>query len=260
MKQRYLLLTLAIGLNVASGLQAKAEDRSPTIRTDETCQSAKFVPEYGRKFKKLKADRLDSVRMIPMARLYTNDAYPHLPERVYIKDGGAITDLTLTSNGDIVDFERLLQTSEAVEICTFDPRRAGLPLAEDGLKWDIEMDIIFIEATGQHSMEILRDGLRDGRKHYKQTAGALSVLVPKMTHLMIRPMEDEASLKAVAMQGEQALTPIELDQFCGLDLVPLTQLEDLGADELHIIGGDYRLMPVPGPKALARFAGCSDDT
>lgn len=237
---------------------AIAEEKVPVIRKDETCQSARFIPDYHRKFRKLSDDKLDSVRMIPTARLITSETLSHYPERVYVKDGDIITPLTVQPNGEINNFGFLAAASDAVEICTFDLARKGLPITEDGLKWDIEMDILFLDANGEHAIETLRDGLRDGRSHYKKVVGTFSFVVPKMTHFIIKPVGGTAARRAIAMKQGEVLPPLTLGVFCGADMISMRELESKSADKLVIEGGAYRLLPVPNAKALARFAGCDD--
>jgi len=256
MPQNSIKLALIIGLLCMGPSLVVAQENASIIRKDETCQTASFIPEYHRKFRKLSDDKLDTVRMIPTARLITSETYSHFPERVYAKDGNIITSLTVQPNGEISDFERLATASAAVEICTFDPLRSGLPITQDGLKWDIEMDIMFVEVSGEHAMETLRDGLKDGRAHYKKVAGALSFVVPKMTHLMIKSIGGTPALRPVAMKDGEVLPALTVATFCGEDMISMKELESKGAHKLIIQGGSYRLMPVPNEKALARFAGC----
>lgn len=237
-----------------------ADDDTPIIRGDETCQSARFITDYADKFRRLKDEQTDTVQMVPIARLVTSEDIPHMPDRVYQKDGDNLIDWALAKDGTIKGFDSLTTASQSAQICTFDPKRAGLDITEDGLNWDIAMDIQFVSAKGTHSMDVLEDGLRDGRTHYKKAAGTLSLFVPKMTHLMIRPVHDDVAVEPIAMQKGEIVGPLKLDEYCGLQMVPMKALKDVKAHQLIIRGGAYRLLPVPGPKAMDRFAGCDDDS
>lgn len=237
---------------------AIAAENAPFIRGDELCHSASFILEYHHKFRTLSADKIDTVRMVPTARLITTQAIPHFPQRVFTKDGDIITPFKVQPNGEIADFGRLTTASSAIEICTFDPARNGLLNTEDGLKWDIDMDIIFLSADGEHKIETLRDGLRDGRSHYKKVAGALSLVVPKMTHLLIKPVGEISKPRPIAIKQSDVLPPLTLGTFCSADLISMKELESQDAEKLIITGGSYRLLPVPNAKALERFAGCDD--
>jgi hypothetical protein len=243
MQYTYLKTAVLIGGILITSPLALADDKAAIIRGVETCQPASFIMDYAQKFKDLKADQRDTVQMIAVAQLIVSTAIDHLPERVYAKDGDAIVNFQVRPDGHIANFADILSLTQSPKICTFDPKRAGLDITKDGLSWDIHMDIQFLNASGVHSIAVLLDGLRDGRQHYKKVAGRLSFFVPKMTHLMISPLDDEAALWPLAMRKDETLGPLKL-----------------GADRLVIEGGAYRLLPVPNPKAMARFAGCNDDS
>ena len=238
---------------------ALAEDKTVKIRDAENCFNVDWVPEYGRKFAKLKPDRIDTVSVFPVGFVRLENSGEHYPDRYFIRDRSAEIDLAIGADGQLIGLEKLLEATDTVELCHADPKRAGLPFDADGISLDMDMEIQFINRSGVHKMEELRDGLADGKPHYKKAAGVLSFLVPKMSHVMIKPVDQEASVQFAAMRGQTKIDLPEPIMFCGLPMIKYQDLKDLGADRLEITNGAYRLMPVPGLAMMKRFAGCDQD-
>ena len=238
---------------------ALSQEGAPGLDGAERCQAAGHIPAYALEFRRLKPDETETVGMVPTARLVAAEPFPGLPPRVYARDGETLTEWRLSEEGLVIGFESVADATEAVRLCAYDPGRAGTEPNVDRFRWQIETDIVYRNASGRHAMEEIEDGLRDGRKHYRQVAGVWSLVVPKMTHLMIRPRVPGAALSVAARRNGAALPPLEMGSFCGLPLLKVDELRDGGAEELVVEGGPYVLLPVPGPKALARFAGCGDE-
>ena len=88
--------------------------------------------------------------------------------------------------------------------------------------------------------------------------GAMSVFVPNMSHVMVKYDDAAQPLDFTAMKAGVALAePIEI-VYCDLPMIKVKDLEAIGADSLRILGGPYRLLPVPSLAAMKRFEGCGD--
>ena len=85
------------------------------------------------------------------------------------------------------------------------------------------------------------------------------MLIPSLSHVMIEYDIEETAPLYMAMKGEAPLEGLEHELFCGQALIKLKDLEALEADGLKIMGGAYKLTPVPGPKALAKFVDCGEE-
>jgi len=259
MKQ-VLLLTLTgfLGEAVLSSA-ALAQETVPKIRKAENCFPAGWISEKLGKFAELKPEKKDTVGVTPTAYLKLEDSSQPYPERYFIKDQGVETDLPIAPDGRLIGFEKLRYASEAVELCHYDPKRAGLAFDADGISLEINTDVQFHSKSGRHHLDEIKDGLKDGKSHYKKLAGALSIFVPKMSHVMIKYDDKNQPLKFVAMTGDVELTGTVEVVYCDLPMIKVKDLERIGADRLKILGGSYRLLPVPSLSAMKRFEGCDED-
>lgn len=239
---------------------ALAEEDASNIRKAENCAEVGWIAEKLQKFAELKPGKTDTVGVSPMAHLKLADGPQNYPERYFIKDQGVETELPIDPTGQLLGFEKLGSGSDAVELCHYDPKRAGLAFDADGISLDINTDVQFHNKSGRHDLSEIKDGLKDGRSHYKKTAGALSVFVPKMSHVMVKYDDETQPLDFAAMKGDVELTGIVSIVHCVLPMIKVKDLEAIGADSLEISGGPYRLLPVPGLAAMKRFEGCGDDT
>jgi len=246
-----------IGLAL-SGDFALAKDADPKIRKAENCFKAGWISKKLRKLAKLKADKTDTVGVAPTAQLILEDKSQHFADRFFIKEHGEETNLIIASDGQLLGFETLQDYSDDVELCHVDLRRAGLPFDADGISLDVNTDIQFHNQSGLHSLDEINDGLKDGKSHYKKMVGAMSVFVPNMSHVMVKYDDAAQPLAFTAMKGDVALDePIEI-VYCDLPMIKVKDLEAIGADSLRILGGPYRLLPVPSLAAMKRFEGCGD--
>ena len=251
------ILAACVGMAVSSGF-AFAKDDAPKIRKAENCFKAGWISKKLRKLAKLKADKTDIVGVAPTAQLILEDKSQHFADRFFIKEHGEETNLIIASDGQLLGFETLQDYSDDVELCHVDLRRAGLPFDADGISLDVNTDIQFHNQSGLHSLDEINDGLKDGKSHYKKMAGAMSVFVPNMSHVMVKYADAAQPLDFTAMKGGVALDePIEI-VYCDLPMIKVKDLEAIGADSLRILGGPYRLLPVPSLAAMKRFEGCGD--
>lgn len=249
--------TCFIGVLVSTN-SAFAQDEAPKIRQAENCFKVGWISDKLGKFAALKPEKTDTVGVSPSAHLKLEDKSQHYPERYFIKDQGVETDLTIAPDGQLLGFEKLSSASKDVEFCHYDPKRAGQPFDADGISLDINTDIQFHNHSGTHSLVEIRDGLKDGKSHYKKTAGAMAILVPKMSHIMIKYDDKTQPLEFTALKGDIELTDRVQIVYCVLPMINVKDLEDMGADNIRISGGDYRLLPVPSLAAMKRFEGCGE--
>ena len=87
----------------------------------------------------------------------------------------------------------------------------------------------------------------------------MRVIVPKMTYVMIDYENDDTRPQFTAMQAQTPTAGLDHATFCDNAMIKIEDLETLGADGLKVMGGPYKLAPVPDPKTLAKFAGCAED-
>lgn len=251
----------ALILAVSSFMPASAEDKEdapPKLRERVNCFPAKNITKFVSKFQSLDADKRDTVDMQFSAKFKAKDG-GGLPERIFTRDNGVEKNFTLEADGSVPDFINIGTVSESAELCSEDPSREGTPHGE-GLNFSITNDVHFLENSGFHDMASLTEGLKDGKSHYKKMVpGPMRMLVPKLKYVMIEYDADDVTPQYAAMKDGAPLKGLEHVMFCETAMIKLDDLEDLGADGLKVMGGAYNLTPVPGPKTLAKFAGCSDD-
>ena len=247
-----------IGLAL-SGDFALAKDVDPKIRKTENCFKAGWISKKLRKLATLKADKTDTVGVAPTAQLILEDKSQHFADRFFIKEHGEETNLIIASDGQLLGFETLQDYSDDVELCHVDLRRAGLPFDADGIALNINTEIRFHNQSGTHNISEIKDGLKDGRSHYKKIAGALAIVVPKMSHIMIEYKDDTRALDFTPMKGGVPLTETVPIVYCVSPMIKVKDLEDIGADSIKISGGKYTLLPALGLAGMKRFVGCDDD-
>jgi len=241
-----------------TSVPAFAEDKVvvPELRERITCFPAKGITEFVSKFKNLEADKRDTVDMLFAAKFKVNDDGA-LPERLFLRDKGAEDNFTLNAQGDVPDFQKIGLASESAELCSEDPSREGTPRGGDELSFSIENNVYFLNNSGYHSLTDIKDGLKDGKTHYKKMVpGAMRMLVPKLKYVMIEYNDENTVPQYSAMTGQTPIEGLEHVTFCNNAMIKLKDLEALGADGFKVMGGAYNLTPVPGPKTLAKFTEC----
>jgi len=255
------LIVLGLFFPVSPSFAAEntSDSKASKLREAVICFPAKGIVKHLRKFSKLKAEKRDTVDMMPVADFEVLDGGA-LPQRFYSKDGVSVGDFIIGTDGRITDFAKVADVPETAELCIEDQSRAGTPSDGKSVKLDVDMDVQFLESSGYHSMATLKDGLKDGKSFYKKMApGPMRMLVPKLSHLMINYDVEDTPAQFSAMQGQTPIAGLDSELFCGETIIKLEDIEELRGDGLQISGGTYSLMPVPGPKMLAKFAGCDDD-
>lgn len=238
---RYIVLAGLLLAAPAYG-QDKSEEEAET-RPAQMCFPAKGIIKHYRKFDKLDADKKDTVSVKPEARFEIHETGHEYPQRFFIKDGDVETDLPIEADGRVPEFGKLFAASKDAEMCFFDPERAGLLKKEDTVSFSIGMDITFNQASGYHSLAELKDGLKDGKSHYKKMVGAMSFMVPKLTHVILSYEVDDVPVQITAMKDGAAIEGLTSEPFSGTHVIEVAAIEALGADGLKISGGAYTLEP-----------------
>lgn len=234
-------------------------ETAPELREAINCFPAKGIVDFVSKFEDIEPDKRDSVDMLFTAKFTVNDGGV-LPERIFIRHEGVETNFLLNEDGSVPDFNNIGKAPETAELCSEDPSRIGTPKGGEDMSFSISNDVYYLENSGYHDISTLRDGLKDGKSHYKKMVpAAMRMLVPSFKYVMIEYDVEGTTPQYQALKGDEAIEGLTHISFCEVPMIKLRDLEAMGADGLKIMGGAYNLTPVPGPKALKRFVGCSKD-
>lgn len=249
---------MCAGLMLSAPAFAEDKEDAPALRERINCFPAKNITKMVEKFQKIDADKRDTVDMVFAAKFTAKDGGV-LPERIFIREAGTEDNFTLGEDGSVPDFAKIGSVSEAAELCSEDPSREGTPRGE-GLSFSINSDVHFLENTGYHDVTTIKDGLKDGKTHYKKMVPApMRMLVPKLSYVMIEYEVEKTEPQFTAMKGQTPVDGLEHIVFCDSAMIKIKDIEALGADGLKVMGGTYKLTPVPGPKTLAKFTSCAED-
>ena len=250
--------TLLITPLISTAAFADDKDEAPQLRERINCFPAKSIAKFVSKFQGLDVDKRDTVDMMFAAKFEVKDGGA-LPDRIFMRNNGVEDNFTLEPDGNVPDFIKIGSASEEVELCSDDPSRAGTPRGE-GINFSINNDVHFLENTGYHDMASLKEGLKDGKSHYKKMVpGPMRMMVPKLTYVMIEYDAEDRVPQYSAMKGQEVVAGLTHETFCKTAMIKVEDIEDLGGDGLKVMGGSYNLTPVPKPKTLAKFVGCSED-
>lgn len=240
---------------------AMAEDDSgaPALRELINCIPASGISEFVAKFDGLDADKRDTVDMLFEAKLDVNDDGV-LPTRIFLRDGEMEDDFALTADGTIADFRKIGKASKTTEFCLEDPTRIGTKKGGNEVRFGMSNNVHFLTNDGYHDLATLKEGLKDGKSHYKKMApAAMRMLVPSLKYVMIEYENEETTAQFSAIKDGVPVEGLTHESFCGSVMIKVKDLEKLEAEGLKVMGGAYNLTPVPGVKTLERFAGCSED-
>lgn len=229
------------------------------FREQVTCKPAKGIIKFLGKFETIAAKNRDTVKMVPEAKITVNDG-GGFPDRVFVRDNKRKTHFDFGSDGTLLGFDKIVTYAPDAELCIDDKARTGTPKSDDAFNFAMGADIQFREATGLHDMASLKDGLKDGKVHYKKMVPApMRVLVPTFSHVMIN-YDDEATVPQFsAMKGQSEVAGLVSDVYCKQTIIKVDDIQALGGDGLKVSGGGYVLLPVPNKKMLERFTGCEED-
>lgn len=249
---------LAIITTLALTATSFAQDAGE-VREQITCNTAAGIIKFLGKFETIAAKNRDTVMMVPEAKLTINDG-GGFPDRFFVRDSERETSFEFGAEGTVVGFEKIISYPPEAELCIEDKARAGTPKSDDAFNFAMGADIQFRDKKGFHDLASLKDGLKDGKIHYKKMVPApMRVLVPTFSHVMINYDDESVAPQFTAMNGESEVAGLASDVFCKQTIIKVDDIKALGGDGLKVSGGAYTLLPVPNKKMLERFTGCAED-
>lgn len=225
---------------------------------EEYCLPAGGIGETVEKFDSLKPAKRDTVGP-DLTLAFELDEGEAMPERVELRDEGLALPLVFDDKNKSVGFiDQLRQVSKEASLCIIDPARADRTRADRGFQVDINMGVRFKDTPGAHSMAQLKDGMKDGRSHYKKMVGAMGFMVPKFDYIAVAGDDKIAPPRVWATAGGVDLGEPSFETYDGARMIAMDALEDMGADGVRIEDGDYRISPSPDAETVAKFAGDDD--
>lgn len=233
---------------------SEAEDMAAGIK----CLSAKKIIKLTRKFDTLKPAKKDTVHAVPQMKL-SSVGGGKLPERVYFRTGTAETAFNMDADGWVTDFDRIGTMDKKGELCMQGEHLADRENKQAGINVSMDFDVVFKNTSGTHSMAELVDGTKDGKSHYKKMfPGPLALMVPKMSHVgVVYQVEDAAraslSPHIYATKDGAKIEGLLVENFGGMFVVGIEDLQNLGADGLKIEGEKYQLTPIPSVKKMKKL-------
>ena len=257
MKNSIFMTSVLLAASVlATPLVASAEDS-----LQEVCIPMEKLLKVQRKSEKIKASKRDTLELETSAQFQPREDNAPFPA-FYSKEGDVTELFTVLASGEVVDFnDRLNALSKDGTVCAEVPVIDG---EKSKIGFNIGADIRFKNQTGPYTIAELQDGVSDGKTWYKLLfPGPLSVMVPKMTHVMVEYHDEVSSGEGIqfSTQGAAIANPL-IEEFGGTYVIALDAIEASGADLMTVSGGPFTLTPVPSikkMKSLGFGSGGDDD-
>ncbi len=246
MKSIYVSVAISAAFASSTAHASEAADLAAGIK----CMPAKKIIKLTRKFNKLKPEKRDTVGVVPEMKL-TTTGESELPERVYFRTGAVEEAFAMDADGWVTDFARIATMDKEGDLCMQDEHFAGKKDEDAGINLSIDFDVLFKNTSGTHTLAELLDGAKDGKSHYKKMyPGPLALMVPKMTHVGVVYLVEDAALASLtpqifATKDGQKITGLAVENFGGMFVVGIEDLQNMGADGLKIEGNKYELLPIP---------------
>lgn len=254
MKTIFVVGGLCVALISHTALASDAADMAAGIK----CIEARKIIKMTRKFDELKPAKKDTVNTVPSMKL-TASKGAALPERVYFRNGKTETLFNMDKDGWVTDFDRISTMVKKGEMCMQGKQFASKKGEQSGINLSIDFDVLFKNTSGTHTMAELLDGAKDGKSHYKKMfPGPMALMVPKMTHVgVVYKVEDAAlanlSPQIYATKDGKKINGLLVENFDGMFVVGIKDLQNLGADGLKIEGGKYELLPIPSIEKMKKL-------
>lgn len=251
------MLVLMVGM---SGPGAWAADGETRLREAVECFPAKEIVKFFGKFNKLDADRRDTVDVYMPAQLKPRDGVG-LPDRMFFRDGETQTDFAMSPEGHLTDFAKIKDMPKSGDLCVYEPDLAGQPMSENMFNFSMDLEILFKNRSGTHSLEELKDGGGDGKSFYKRIVPApMRLMIPSMTHVSVEYLDPIAEADISALNNEQPVEGLIIERFGNGHIIEVEHLEVIGADTLVIGGGPYKLEPTPSIEKMKKLGfGAKED-
>lgn len=230
MKNVLLFSTVAlVGVILAPCAIAQDSEPRPALK----CLPMESLAKLSDKLSSIPEKHRDIIKPSLNASIEDSDGHG-FPERIYFKDGDKETDLKIDPDGKLIGVSLDTPMSKTTELCLYDPERAALAKDEARLGLSFSVDIAYPKKA-KYDLDELEEGLDEGRVHYKKMMpGPVSLLVPKLTHVIVGYEKKNSDPKIYAMQGEERLDGLDMEPFGYAWIIDVKALKKLGADHLSI--------------------------
>jgi len=233
---------------------ADDKDNPPKLREEIRCFPAKDIKNFVMRFDSLKASQRDSVDAVfnPNFEIFDEGAFP---DRFFLQHNDVQTDVLIEDDGLVPSFIDMLKAADDEgEMCIQDKARAGTPADSRGATFNMSLNIRYLNQSGVYDMDMLADGLKDGKSFYKKMVGGpMALLVPKMTHLVVSYEDEEVTPQIEAFNGDDRIDGLVTEPFDGAHVVTFKDLKKLGVTEIRISGGDHFISPTPSIETMKKF-------
>lgn len=150
--------------------------------------------------------------------------------------------------------------------------KAWLALPQEGrfdqrFPFAMNVTFVFLDASGAHNYEQLKDGLRDARWRLVNLvpvvpAFVVKRLIPKNKYVQIVPLTAKGydwpvsgvslPLEVEAWTAGNRLDTLKMTELAGTYFIKLSHLRKIRADRITVSGGPYRVQAQPSPRAIRR--------
>lgn len=253
-------ISMPVYVAYADDAQGMSQDLSQDLNDGVKCKPVKSIIKRMRKLEGMDADIVDTVTTSSVMSIKTKDEGP-LPDAVFFRNKGVKTAFTIADDGKITDFKKIAFFDKKGEFCIQDKRYFGKTKEQTKgiFSVSLSLDVAFKDAKGLHTLDKIRDGLKDGKSHYKKMFPTpLKLMIPKMTHIGVAYKDNENGRERkdpeiFAVLDDMNLSGLQMEYFSAMYIIAVEDLQTLGADSLKITGGDYTLYPLPGIEKMKKF-------
>jgi len=248
-----LSLTAVLLLSAPIGY-ADDEEEAVELRKETSCFPAEGIADFMKRFDELDASRTDTVHAVFEANISIRDE-GGFPDRFYLKSGDEENTLSFDDEGIVQDFTPLIKAApDGTEICMQDKARAGTSGDQPGVTFNLPVSIRMKNQSGTYDIAELQDGLKDGKAFYKKmVGGAMALLVPKMTHVVIAYEDEATPLDFTVFKGDEPIAAPESEAFNGGHVIRFKDLKKAGVTTLKVGGGAHTINPAPSVKTMKKF-------
>ena len=258
---RSVLLAVLV-LPLAAPALADDGDDAPRLMPAEWCMGAPRFRDTLAKFDGLKAHKRDRVGPV-LDFVIVLEPGEAPPQGFEFRDGDTVRALDSLRSGDTVRSENIVPFVESAspdaKACVVDPAREGRAVESRGYSNTVGFGVRFLDASGEHALDDLEDGLKDGRSHWKRMVGMMGFAMPKFDWVAVASDASDTPPRLFALKDGNVLGELEGEFLDNARMVSMDALEAMGADALRVEGSDYRLTPSPSPKTVRRFMGGGDE-
>ena len=239
MYHKYLKFTLATTLAFSSFQIAAAEDKIIA----ETCFPVERAFALLEDASTLDANRRDTVDTFLQAYFVDVETRTS-PMTLYLKYEETRDSFAVNESGEVKGFHHKISNApnEAI-IC-------GTSQEEGKIGLGMSTSVRFRSNSGVHTLSEILDGVRDGKRHYKNNLGGVQAMfVPKMTHIAIIYDDVETLPNVSAISNGESIS-VELEPYGEMLVIDVEALAGSNVQTLIVKGGTYELLPVPSIKKM----------